>query len=435
MKKFLLSVATVVAASAAFSADQFYVIMKDGSVESYPTDKVDSLSFDDPQIAKIMGFNDMAAEIVKLKERVEALEAGMGKIDTTIPSSASDFRYFVLNDKEAELIGFVNGSPNLIIPEKTSVGGKVYTVTSIGNNAFEGLKNLKTVELPKTITTIGNEAFRGCEELTDVNIPSGVTTIGQFAFENCRELTSIEMPSSVTTIEYGAFAGCGGLKSVSISSGVINIGQSAFYNCSGLTSIDIPSGVTTIGENAFYNCSGLTSIDIPSSVTTIGVSAFGLCKSADVYVDNVLDSVKFNMAVFMYCKSVTLKDGTSYAVEPNVSVVAGGEYFVRHPSVDFSFKVKSVKGGYLTKDQVVEIEIEGNIFTMSDAGAVFLMWTEEYGFRMVNMVEAKENAKYIVMYLSCANSTANYTISSPAEHDSLKTLGAIGAKFWIERGN
>lgn len=412
MKKFLLSVATVVAASAAFSADQFYVIMKDGSVESYPTDKVDSLSFDDPQIAKIMGFNDMAAEIVKLKERVEALEAGMGTIDTTIPSSASDFRYFVLNDKEAELIGFVNGSPNLIIPEKTSVGGKVYTVTSIGNNAFEGFKNLKTVELPKTITTIGNEAFRGCEELTDVNIPSGVTTIGQFAFENCRELTSIEMPSSVTTIEYGAFAGCGGLKSVSISSGVI-----------------------TIGQSAFYNCSGLTSIDIPSSVTTIGVSAFGLCKSADVYVDNVLDSVKFNMAVFMYCKSVTLKDGTSYAVEPNVSVVAGGEYFVRHPSVDFSFKVKSVKGGYLTKDQVVEIEIEGNIFTMSDAGAVFLMWTEEDGFRMVNMVEAKENARDIVMYLSCANSTANYTISSPAEHDTLKTLGAIGAKFWIERGN
>ena len=63
------------AALTTFSADQFYVIMKDGSVESYPSDKVDSISFDDPQIAKIMGFNDMAAEIVKLKERVEALEA------------------------------------------------------------------------------------------------------------------------------------------------------------------------------------------------------------------------------------------------------------------------------------------------------------------------------------------------------------------------
>lgn len=334
MKKFLLSVATVVAASAAFSADQFYVIMKDGSVESYPTDKVDSLSFDDPQIAKIMGFNDMAAEIVKLKERVEALEAKSGMGDTL----ASDLRYFVLNDKEAEVIGFVNGSPYLIIPEKTSIGGNVYTITSIGNNAFDGFKKLKTVVLPNSITTIEDGAFIGCEELTDVNIPSGVTTIG--------------------------------------------------------------------------------------------LSSFSGCNSADIYVDNVEDSVKFSMPVLDYCKSVTFKDGTRYSVEKtNVSVVAGEEYFVRHPSVDFSFKVKSVKGGYLTKDQVVEIEIEGNIFTMSDAGAVFLMWTEEDGFRMVNMVEAKENAKDIVMYLACATSTADYTITSPTEHPSLVANGALESKF------
>ncbi len=199
MKKFLLSVATVIAASAAFSADQFYVIMKDGSVESYPSDKVDSISFDDPKIAKIMGFNDMAAEIVKLKERVEALEAGMG------------------------------------------------------------------------------------------------------------------------TVFYGG-----------------NIKE---------------------------------------------------------------------------------------------SVAAGDEYFVRHPSVDFSFKVKSVEGSYLSLDQVVVIEIEGNVYTMSDAGAVFLMWTEEDGFRMVNMVEAKENAKDIVMYLACFTSTADYTITSPTEHPTLASLGALESKF------
>ena len=199
MKKFLLSVATVIAASAAFSADQFYVIMKDGSVESYPSDKVDSISFDDPKIAKIMGFNDLAAEIVKLKERVEALEAGMG------------------------------------------------------------------------------------------------------------------------TVFYGG-----------------NIKE---------------------------------------------------------------------------------------------SVAAGDEYFVRHPSVDFSFKVKSVEGSYLSLDQVVVIEIEGNVYTMSDAGAVFLMWTEEDGFRMVNMVEAKENAKDIVMYLACFTSTADYTITSPTEHPTLASLGALESKF------
>ena len=334
MKKLLLMGVALSAALTTFSADQFYVIMKDGSVESYPSDKVDSISFDDPQIAKIMGFNDMAAEIVKLKERVEALEAKSGISDTL----ASDLRYFVLNDKEVEVVGFLNGSPNLIIPEKTSIGGNVYMVTSIGDNAFDGFKNLKTVVLPNSITVIGDGAFSGCEGLTSVNIPSGVTTIG--------------------------------------------------------------------------------------------LSSFSGCNSADVYVDNVVDSVKFNMEVLGYCKSVTLKDGTSYSVEKtNVRVVEGGYYLVRHPSVDFSFKVKSVKGGYLTKDQVVEIEIEGNIFTMSDAGAVFLMWTEEDGFRMANLPEAKENARDIVMYLACSTSTADYTITSPTEHLTLAANGASESKF------
>jgi len=97
MKKLFLFVAVVISAISAIASDQFYVIMKDGSVESYPTDKVDSISFDDPQIAKIMGFNDMAREIAdmseeiaKMKKEIADLKSNQGNCGETI---RNDFEY------------------------------------------------------------------------------------------------------------------------------------------------------------------------------------------------------------------------------------------------------------------------------------------------------------------------------------------------------
>ena len=80
-----------------------------------------------------------------------------------------------------------------------------------------------------------------------------VTSIGDWAFNNCSGLTSIEIPSSVTSIGGSAFSGSG-LTSIEIPDGVTSIGNDAFSYCSGLTSIEIPSGVTSIGDYVFYGC-------------------------------------------------------------------------------------------------------------------------------------------------------------------------------------
>lgn len=45
----------------------------------------------------------------------------------------------------------------------------------------------------------------------DVIIPDTVTTIGEQAFEGCSFLTSVSIPNSVTVIEYAAFRGCSSL--------------------------------------------------------------------------------------------------------------------------------------------------------------------------------------------------------------------------------
>ena len=128
-----------------------------------------------------------------------------------------------------------------------------------------------------TVTSIGDDAFERCSGLTSVTIPDSVTSIGNYAFSECRSLTSVDIPDDVTSIGNGAFLMCYGLTSVDIPDSVTSIGYAAFLMCYSLTSVDIPDGVTTIGEYAFYYCTGLTSVTIPGSVTSIGDRAFGDC--------------------------------------------------------------------------------------------------------------------------------------------------------------
>lgn len=84
MKRFLFFLVFEFSLQSAFSADQFYVIMKDGSVESYSTDDLDSISFDAPKVENIMSVNDLAERIVSLEKEIEEFKAncGVGKADT-----------------------------------------------------------------------------------------------------------------------------------------------------------------------------------------------------------------------------------------------------------------------------------------------------------------------------------------------------------------
>ena len=178
----------------------------------------------------------------------------------------------------------VTSNPNkysgeIVIPESVEYGGMTYSVTSIGNEAFEDCSGLTSVIIPNSVTTIGNDAFNWCISLTSVIIPNSVTSIGNEAFSNCRGLTSVIIGNNVNSFGYRAFYRCSGLTSVTIPNSVTTIGNDAFEDCSGLTSVTIPNSVTTIGEYAFYRCNNLTSLTIPNSVTTIGNSAFRYCTS------------------------------------------------------------------------------------------------------------------------------------------------------------
>ena len=177
------------------------------------------------------------------------------------------------------------------------------SVTSIGYGAFQYCSSLASITIPNSVTSIGNNAFGGCSSFTSVTIPNSVISIGDYAFGGCSSLTSITIPNSVTSIGLGAFARCSSLAFVTIPNSVTSIGDYAFAYCS-LTSVTIPNSVTSIGEYAFDECYSLTSITIPNSVTSIGEYAFDCCYFlTSITIPNSVTSI--GEGTFCNCSSLT----------------------------------------------------------------------------------------------------------------------------------
>ena len=244
-----------------------------------------------------------------------------GKTDTnfTIPDSVTS-----LGD---EAFSGCSNLKSITIPDSvTSWGNDVFSgcsnltsitipdsFTSLGDGVFSGCGNLTSITIPDGVTSLGNDVFSGCSNLTSITIPDGVTSLGNHVFEKCQSLTSIIIPDGVTTIGICAFSGCTNLKSITIPDGVTSIGDAAFQYCKSLTSIIIPDGVTSINGNTFFGCSSLKSITIPDKVTSIGSFAFVGCSSlTSIIIPDGVTMISY--CAFQGCanlKSITIPDGVT----------------------------------------------------------------------------------------------------------------------------
>ena len=200
----------------------------------------------------------------------------------------------------------------ITVPADFEFDGITYTVTGIGNDAFNGCRYMTKIELPSSITILGDQAFYGCK-FSEINIPQNVVSIGKYCFKGC-EFKSVTIPASVKALKLGAFKDCIYLADVFIDGYIENIDDNVFLFCEALTAVHIqdiakwcknsfldgwsnplyyakhlyinneevkdlviPNSVEELGMQVFAYCTGLKSVVIPSTIKTIPVAAFGGC--------------------------------------------------------------------------------------------------------------------------------------------------------------
>lgn len=253
---------------------------------------------------------------VQFRESGSTPVTGEVKYEVALIPIEGIYTFAVNADGESVTITGVTSQRDFyVLPEEAVIGEDTYPVTAIGNGAFAG-NRLITAYLPDTVTTIGDNAFDGCVNLTSVTqlgssdeamFPASVTSIGNYAFEGCGKLNvTFGDAKALTTIGDNAFYGCTSLQRVEFAQGsaLSYIGKEAFMK-SGVSVVDLAgTQVTEIGYSAFEGCMSLAKLTLPVTLSIININAFYGCTSlSDVSVSGTAKSITFiGSYAFYNCK-------------------------------------------------------------------------------------------------------------------------------------
>lgn len=294
--------------------------------------------------------------------------------------------YFALDDENGTAT-VVSGeeaySGAVVIPASVTSDGKTYTVVAFGEGAFQNATGLTAISIPSSVTSIGDNAFDGCSNLTNVTVAwETPISINSTVFPNSNNAT-LHVPSGSESAYVSADCWKGfktiaepivfadnAVKALCLANwdtdgdgelymdeaamvtdlgsvftentdittfdelqyftGLTSIGERAFYYCSNLTSIIIPDNVTTIGNRAFYVCSSLTSMHLSARVTSVEDRAFAYCSGLEeIIVDdgNTVYDSRNNCNALIKTSNNTLLIGCKSTVIPSsVKVIAEGAF-------------------------------------------------------------------------------------------------------------
>ena len=128
---------------------------------------------------------------------------------------------------------------------------------SLNNNSFDGIINLRGMEIPNKILEVKEEMTQnvlGPDAFGNTNNLGNVKLLEKLALEE------IDL-SNERKVDDDAFAGYKNLKEIKLSDDLESIGCNAFRDCKSITNLFIPNSVENIGNGAFAGCENLSEID------------------------------------------------------------------------------------------------------------------------------------------------------------------------------
>ncbi len=247
---------------------------------------------------------------------------------------------------------------DIIIPEKIAEK----EVKAIGENAFNDMGWVRSIEIPDTVVEIGDSAFSGALSATKISLSENLYKIGTYAFSGCVSVENIRLPLGLEVIGGFAFADCTKLEGMAIPGGVSSIGGGAFEGTKWLSSqkdefvtagedilieykgneekvtvpdgirvvsgfcdnffmkeVILPESVEEIGDFAFVN-SSVAKISTGENIKKVGNSAFDSCLS--------LEEISFNKKLeeigsfaFFNCQTLT-----EFTIDKNVKNVGDSAF-------------------------------------------------------------------------------------------------------------
>lgn len=235
--------------------------------------------------------------------------------------------YILYMDHTATVANYDNSTPDGVIdiPDTVTKDNIDYTVTAIGDSAFESFPtptNVSSVFIPATVRSIGDSAFSYCNALTTVTFAEGsqLKSIGLAAFYGTEQLypkfKEIKIPDSVDTIGNGAFYDCRDLERITLPSALQTLSPVTFYDCTALSEVTFPASLKTIESSVFDGCRNLSKVKLPASLKAIQSSVFHRCSALKtVSYDGSLEQwndITANNDVLGYsCPSLVTDDYTA----------------------------------------------------------------------------------------------------------------------------
>ena len=310
-------------------------------------------------------------DVSRYQDAAAALSAldGQTGSDVPIPADIGDtfvvgtLSYKVISTDPAE-VELTSGASftgeTLNIPSTVENNGATYTVTSIGDNAFENNNKIKTVTFPDTLTKIGDSAFSKCYSLEgELRLPEGLQEIGSYAFFSDSKIKTVIFPDTLIRIGNQAFINCYGLEGMlTLPEGLKEIGSSAFagqaeyagYNNNkmmNITAVNLPNSLEKLGYNDFHACK-ITSVTVPEQITVLERGVFSCCfELTSVTLPEGLKTIgsleQYSSGPFQHCtslKTIELPDGvevlgrtafgqsglTEITLPKNLKTIGGGAF-------------------------------------------------------------------------------------------------------------
>lgn len=259
-------------------------------------------------------------------------------------------------------------------------------ISSISEDAFNGMAGLESITIPSTVTSIGDRVFKNTS-ISSIVIPNGVVSLGEYCFYNCDNLTTIELPDSVTSIGDYCFADCSKITTLNLGTGITSIPSHAFDNCSLLTNVGAPNcrGSFFVTVKVPVQQLAVNQIDVsvnPTYATSLSGYSTTIYRSSQVIEGDwrVFAYEVPDMLAIDYTVTITFRNAEgvvvgSYLSDPE-AVTAGNQTFVSK-EFSLSFFNSEPKVSNPAYDLVEGTYLDGQVLTISCPGSDSIIYTTD----------------------------------------------------------